>query len=346
MKNGIFKSGIRTFMMAFFGVIGLSIGLLVFIMMMGLISSTHPIEIQHYFAVNVLPNTKGVRKVESSSAPVVLQLNIMGVIGSDHLNSETIRQQLVASQEGALKNGRVKALFLHINSPGGTVVDSDNIYHAIKAYKEQYNVPVYAYVDGLCASGGMYIASAADKVYASDVSLIGSVGVLSPAFFNFTKLMEKIGVEALTLAEGKGKDELNPMRPWKPDEAKAFQEIQQNYYNAFVDIVTSARPNMSREKLIKDYGARVFPAKQAEEYGYIDGGNFSRNQALSELLKVIGIEDEYYQIVDLREDNWVNKLVSSQSAWLTGSVVHKIDLPIDIDPAFNGKFLYLYRTEK
>lgn len=64
---------------------------------------------------------------------------------------------------------------VYINTPGGTVVDADGIYRALLEYKTKYDVPIYAYIDGLCASGGMYVALAADKIFASDVSLIGSV---------------------------------------------------------------------------------------------------------------------------------------------------------------------------
>lgn len=345
MKNGIFTSGLRTFMMAFFGVIGLSLGFFAFLVILGTLSSSHSTEIDHRYTASVLPNSKGVRKIESSSAPVVLQINIKGIIGVDQVNSEAISAQLIESREGIFKNDRVKALFLHINTPGGTVADSDNIYRMIKTYKKQYQVPVYAYVDGLCASGGMYVASAADKVYASDVSLIGSVGVLSPSFFNVTKLMEKVGIESLSLSKGKGKDALNPVRPWKPDESKAFEAILGSYYDSFVDIVLNARPKMTREALVNTYGAELFPVKEAEEYGYIDGGNYSRDEALALLLNTIGIEDDYYQVLELRSDSWVNRLVSGESPLLTGTVCHKVQLPIDCDPAFNGQFLYLYRPQ-
>src|SRR5690606_9333623 len=137
--------------------------------------------------------------------------------GTESFNMNTFRAQLMESREGIFEKSPVVALLLHIQSPGGTVIDADGIYRAIKAYKAQHNIPVYAYVDGLCASGGMYIAAAADKIFASDVSLIGSVGVISPPTFNFTKTMEKLGIEALTLSAGIGKDDLNPFRPWKAD---------------------------------------------------------------------------------------------------------------------------------
>ena len=175
--------------------------------------------------------------VSSSTTPVILKVNVQGVIGIDDLTRHKFQELLTESREKSLKNDRVKAILLCIDSPGGTVSDADGIYNALKAYKKQFGVPVYAYVDGLCASGGMYIACAADKIYASDASLVGSIGVLFPAMFNFVKLMEKVGVDSKTLIAGKGKDEMNPFRTWKPDEGANYQKIVDDFYEIFVDVV-------------------------------------------------------------------------------------------------------------
>ncbi len=323
--------------------VGIAFGFILFTLIIGGISSSTTKDVDREFKVEVLPNADGVRKVLSKKSPVILQLNIDGVIGAEKLNMAKIREQLIESREGDLKNGRVKALFLHINTPGGTVVDSDGIYRAIKAYKEQFKIPVYAFVDGLCASGGMYVAAAADKVYANEVSLVGSVGVLGPSFMNFSGLIEKLGVHALTIAQGKGKDDMNPLRPWKPDEDKMYKEVIKYYYEMFVDIVSEARPEIGKQNLIDKYGAYVFPAAVAEKNGYIDGSNYSRNQVIKLLLKEIGVEDDYYQVVQLEDSNWVVRLFKNENPLLHGKMIHKLDLPEEIDPRLTGQFLYLYR---
>jgi len=346
MKKGITYSSYRTFCVAFSGAVGVFLGVLIIFSLIGAISTTTGREIERSYTLEIAPNTEGVRKVLSKKSPVVLQLYIAGLIGSERLNMQTVREQLQESREGDLKDDRVKAILLRINTPGGTVTDSDGIYRALLAYKEQYNVPIYAYVDGLCASGGMYVASAADKVFASEISLIGSVGVLSPAFLNFSKLIEKIGVEALTLSEGKGKDDMNPLRPWKPGEDEMYKSIIKYYYDHFVNLVVKARPQIGKEKLIQEYGASIFPAEKAKEYGFIDGDGYSRNQALKLLLKEIGIEDDYYQVVELKEENWVSRLFSGQSSLLEGTMKHKLELPQEFDPQLSGKFLYLYAPDR
>lgn len=350
MRESIFSSAIRSFFVALFAMIAISIGLIpLFIIsaaVIGALSEVSPTaEPETTYTQEIVANADGIRKVLSKDAPVILKLNINGVIGTDHLSMATIRRQLIESREKDLKDNRVKALLLYIDSPGGTVVDSDGIYHAIKAYKEKYKVPVYAYVDGLCASGGMYVACSADKVYASNVSLIGSVGVLSPSFLNFTKLINTLGVEALTLTAGKDKDLMNPLRPWRPGEQDSIQALIDYYYHDFVNTVASNRPGLDKEKLIKDYGANIFNAVQAEEYGYINAAGYSYEKTLKELVEAIGIKDDFYQVIQLEKKSWFSDLFKSELSLLKGNVTHRIQLTPDLDPNLMNQFLYLYRPE-
>jgi len=342
--HGIFFGSLHSFFAALMATLGVFVGLIVFFALFGGISATAKKEVDRTYDIKVLPNADNIRKVLSNKAPVILQLNIDGIIGTELLSMATIGNQLIESREGDLKDDRVKAILLHINTPGGTVIDSDGIYRLIKNYKEQYKVPVYAHIDGLCASGGMYVACAADKIYANDVSIIGSVGVLSsPSFLNFSKLLDTIGVQSLTISEGKGKDDMNPLRPWKPDEDATYKLIIKYYYEMFVNIVSTARPKIGKEKLIQDYGAGVFPAEIAKEYGYIDGNGTSRNEAVKMLLKEIGIEDDYYQLIQLDDTSWISKIFSSQNPILQGKVSHKLELPQELNPKLSGQALYLYR---
>lgn len=345
MRESIFSASLRAFFLALFGVIGFSIGLLVLIMLIGSLSETTDStpEISHKFSASIAPNAAGVRKSLSSSAPVILKVNIRGVIGVDTLDQHSIVQQLIESRERSLKDNRVKALLLHIDSPGGTVGDADGIYRAIKAYKEEHKVPVFAFVDGLCASGGMYVACAADKVYASEVSLIGSVGVISPPFLNFSQLIDKVGVQSMTLYEGKGKDNLNPLRPWRKGEEDNLKDVIAYYYNSFVDIVSANRPSLSKTKLVNDYGANIYPAALAKEYGYIDESGYNYSDTLKLLAKQIGIEDDYYQVIELHSTNWLSDLFSSEMNLLKGRMTHQIALTPETDPKLMNQFLYLYR---
>lgn len=344
MKHSIFYSAIRSFFITLFAMIGIGIGLIpvIFIFILAISGKDDSTELKSYFTSSVLTNAAGSRKVLPKTAPVILKINISGFIGNESLNMHSIREMLIESREGDFSDNRVKALFVHIDSPGGTVTDADGIYRAIKDYKKTYNVPVYGYVDGICASGAMYIASACDKIYSSDVSLVGSVGVISPAFFNFSGLMEKLGVESKTLFSGKGKDNLNPFRPWKSDEENNFKMIIDYFYNHFVNVVVSNRPEMNKTRLISDYGANVFPAEKAAEIGYIDGANQTIEEALSLLAKNIGIEDDYYQVVKMERKLSFTDLFNRGSPMIKGTLNHKLELPYGIDAKLTNQFLYLY----
>jgi protease IV len=344
MNDSLVSSAFRSFLKAFFGILGLLLGLLLILLLFSSLMSKSESEPESKYSVEILPNADGTRKALTKDAPVILQVDLVGVIGVDELTADKIRRLLVESREGSLKKDRVKAVLLRIETPGGTAIDADGIYHALMEYKKQHNVPIYAYVDGMCASGGMYAAVAANKIYASSASLVGSVGVITPPLFNVSQVLDKFNIKSLTLYAGKEKDELNPFRPWKPDEQAHMQNLIDYYYTEFVDIVTQNRPNLNKEKLINEYGAKVFPAPQAKELGYIDNGHAGYNETLQLLLKEIGIDDNYYQIVRLTNNDWFSTLFNSQSPLFSGKMKHEFLFSPEFNPAFANKALYLYTT--
>jgi ClpP class serine protease len=214
----------------------------------------------------------------------------------------------------------------------------------ILTYKERYHTPVVAYVEGLCASGGMYIASSADEIYSSPSGVIGSVGVITGPFFNVYDLMQKVGLQAKTITQGIDKDELNPTRPWKPDEGSTIGAITAFLYNRFVDVVTTGRPNINREKLVQEYGARVFNCVEAEKLGYIDHAMSSRDEALLSLLAKANIDPtQPYQVVTLSpKAPWVAELLSSQSPLFSGKIEHQF---IPFEASLRQQPCYLYQYE-
>lgn len=344
MKESIFYSGIRALFIAFFAVFGVMLAILLFTILIGALSTSTENTVKTVNTEEIMPNAEGKRELLSKETPVILQINVDGIIGTDELNHKSVKQQLIESREGTFKDNRVKGVLVHINTPGGTVFDADGIYRAIKEYKDKYKVPVYAFVDGLCASGGMYVASAADKINATDVSLIGSVGVVAPTFMNFAKLLDKIGVEALTLTAGTDKDAMNPFRVWKPGEERNYQDLINYYYDHFVNVVTENRPLVNKEKLIKDYGARVFDAPIAKDYGFIDSGNATLAETLKELVHASGIEEgKEYQVIKLEKKDWFSSLFSTSSVLFTGKIKHEISLIPELDSGLQNQFLYLYR---
>ncbi|MFA6118320.1 MAG: S49 family peptidase [Parachlamydiales bacterium] len=323
-KESIFISGIRSFINTLLGTAGIFIALMACIMIFAIFLGNEQKDALKN-KVEILPDLNGETKILSLKTPVVLQLDIHDIIGKS-FTYEDIYYQLIESRKSFLKNNRVKAILLHVNSPGGDAVDSDDIYKALKKYKEKYNIPIYAYIDGLCASGGFYISCAADKIYSSSNSIIGSVGSRIGPFFNFSKILENWGINSSTITDGKNKDMMNPFRPWVKDEDESLKEINEYIYNNFVDIVAKAR-NINKDLIIKEYGAKIFSSKKAKEIGYIDETDSSYEIVMTDLLNAAKIDlSKEYQVVTLKtKKTWFQPLVT-QTKCLIESIFSKFFL--------------------
>ena len=159
--------------------------------------------------------------------------------------------------------------------------------------------------------------------------------------FNVADAMTKYGVSALTLTEGKDKDALNPYRPWKPDEDASLKDIMAALYDQFLTIVADARPNLSKEALINTYGAHVFIAQQAAQYGYIDEWDVNYSKTVTHLAQAaqIGGKEEY-QVIQLTPPRpFFSDLAQSFTPIkVLNSFFGKGDTS-----ELNGKFLYYYQ---
>ncbi|MDP1608226.1 MAG: S49 family peptidase [Chlamydiales bacterium] len=343
-RESIFVSSLRGFFRCFFSVFGIVFGLLVASFLYSMLSSA-PIH-EEKTELSFLPDLEGQSKMLPTTAPAILQIDLHGVIGDLHgIQAEDIKQILMSSRTGLLSNDRVKGILLHIDTPGGEVTASDNIYQLIKSYKEKYHVPVFAFVNGLCASGGMYISSSTDQIFASPTSIIGSIGVIIGPFFNVADTMAKLGVASKTLTAGLDKDMMSPFRTWKPEEDASLKAILASMYNRFVDIVTANRPHVDKTKLVNEYGAHVFDVVKAQEIGYIDQANATYEQALAALLETAQIDPtKPYQVVELKPvQNWLKALVESKSSVLKGTIEHTFNWTNQPSYKLHDPFLYLYQ---
>jgi protease-4 len=342
-RESIFVSMIRSFCKAFFAVIALFLALFVVSIVYTLFSS--PYEPEEKTQIEILPDLNDELEVRPYNSPVVLQINISGVIGDPmKLDTNTIRNILVDANRGFLKN-RVKAILLYFNTPGGTVDDSDNIYRLLKAVKEKYKIPIYGYVEGLCASGGMYVSCAADKMYASPTSIIGSVGVIMGPFFNVIEGLNRIGVTSQTITQGLDKDMMSPFRPWKPDEDASLRAIMSFSYQRFVDLVSATHPRMNKELLITQYGANVFDGPNAEQRGYIDVADAEYKMALSDLMAAANIDPTRpYQVLQLMPRlNLFSQISSKATALFTGKIEHHFNLGQTTPSFLKDQIAYFYK---
>ncbi len=204
--------------------------------------------------------------------PVVAVVRLSGVISdrSGISRSGLSAAGLVTVLETAFKMPNLKAVALAINSPGGSPVQSSLIGKRIRALAEEHEVPVIAFAEDVAASGGFWLACAADEIYADDSSVIGSIGVIS-AGFGFQNAIKKLGVERRVYTAGEMKSTLDPFLREKPDDIERLAELQHDVFNAFKEMVRERRKdklNASEDEL---FTGAFWTGRRALEMGLIDG---------------------------------------------------------------------------
>jgi protease-4 len=162
-----------------------------------------------------------------------------------------------------------KGLLLYINSPGGGVYESDELYYKIQDYKQKTDRPVYVYMGSMAASGGYYISAPADKIYANRNAWTGSIGVIVGTLFDVSEFLEKHGIKATEITSGKNKAMGGYFEPMTPEQRAIYQSMVDEAYEQFVDIVAEGRA-MSVEDVKKIADGRVLTAAQAKEAGLVD----------------------------------------------------------------------------
>ncbi|HAV22612.1 MAG TPA: signal peptide peptidase SppA [Bacteroidetes bacterium] len=164
-------------------------------------------------------------------------------------------------------NRGVKAIVFRIESPGGGVSASQEIYEEVKKTRDS-GTPVVVSMGSVAASGGYYVACGADKIVANPGTLTGSIGVIFQ-FLQFEDLMKKLGVEASTFKSGELKDIGSPFRKTTPQERAYFQQLVEDVYQQFVDVV--AKERKLKESFVRKYAdGRVFSGRQAVAWGFVD----------------------------------------------------------------------------
>lgn len=211
----------------------------------------------------------------------------------------------------AAADSRVKGLVLRIRSPGGGVAASETLYHLVADWKQQTQRPVVAFVQGVAASGGYYVAMAADRVMAHPSSVTGSIGVIMPGF-NVSGLMERFGVADQSLTSGAFKDSGSSLRPMRDDERAQLQSVIDDLHSSFVDVVDRGRPGLDRSSVEKLSDGRIFSARQALAAGLIDEiGHL--DDAIERLRQLAGVASA--RVVSYREAGQpVNNIYSDISS--------------------------------
>lgn len=188
----------------------------------------------------------------------------------------------------AEKDG-VKGLLLKINSPGGTAAASQSVYSELQRLRKQSKVRIVAAMGDVAASGGYYIASAADKVFANPATLTGSIGVIAQ-FTQVQGLFSKLGLSTTVIKSGKYKDIGSPYRATTPDERALFQRLINDTYEDFLQAVSKGR-HLPVEQVRKLADGRIYTGNQAYKLKLVDGlGDY--NVALADLEKMLQLGED------------------------------------------------------
>lgn len=194
-------------------------------------------------------------------------VQLSGVIAD---GEDASANNVVAGLRKAFENDKSAAVILGINTPGGSPVQSAYINNEIKRLREEYPAkPIYAVVSDICASGGMYVAVAADKIFANEASIVGSIGVRMDGF-GLQGAIEKLGIERRLLTAGEHKALLDPFSPENPVEKRHVQTMLDDIHQEFIDVVKEGRGDRLADDP-KLFTGLFWTGTKAIELGLVDG---------------------------------------------------------------------------
>jgi serine protease SohB len=228
--------------------------------------------------------------------PLVSVVRLDGAIGSAaglgrrSLNLSSLELPL----RRAFSKRCVDAVALVINSPGGSPVQSALIAERIRQWAEEKELPVYAFTEDVAASGGYWLACAADEIYANPMSIVGSIGVIA-ATFGFPELLEKIGVERRVYTQGDNKSMLDPFKPENPEDVTRLLELQKDIHGQFKAYVKARRDGKLKgaDKVL--FNGDVWTGERALKKGLIDGLGSMRSvmrEKLGDKVKFIQVQPQ------------------------------------------------------
>ena len=212
-------------------------------------------------------------------------IDMQGVISSDEVSADMV----VSGLQSAFEDKRTQGVILRINSPGGSPVQAGQIHDEIKRLRAKYPAtPLYVVVDDICASGGYYVAAAADKIFVDKASIVGSIGVLMDGF-GFTKAMDKLGVERRLLTAGENKGFLDPFSPADPEQEAYARTMLEEIHQQFIDVVRKGRGKRLKETPDM-YSGLVWSGARSIELGLADAYG-SADYVAREIIKADNIID-------------------------------------------------------
>ena len=265
--------------------------------------------------------------------PVVAVLTLNGVIGQmgglrRGLSIGSIEKRL----DSAFSVRRLVAVAVSINSPGGAPVQSDLIAKRLRDLATEKDIPVFAFIEDVAASGGYWLACAGDEIYACNSSIVGSIGVVSGGF-GFTDLIGKLGIERRLYTSGEKKAMNDPFGPEKPSEVKHLKALQKDIHNDFISMVKINRGERLNGAHNKLFTGAYWTGRQALELGLIDGIGDIRNVMREKFGKNIR-----FKFFD-ENRSWLQRRLSTQNQFISGKG-NDLGFARDLVVAIEERFLW------
>jgi len=238
-------------------------------------------------------------------ATKIAVITVQGIINGE------LAQDIYSQLQTARKDGRVKGLIIRVNSPGGTISGSDEIYNEILKYRGEEEKPVVAFMQGVAASGGYYTSVACDTIVAEPTAITGSVGVIAGHFVLQELLEQKLGIKPAIIKSGEKKDWPSLFRPFTEEQRQYIQEkLITPAYNRFVQVVADGRESLTLDDVKRLADGSIYGAEEAlaekliDKIGYLD-------EAIEQVKSLAGIEKA--QVVEYRKPFSLSYLLSSRS---------------------------------
>jgi len=204
-------------------------------------------------------------------APIVPVVRLSGVIGAvTPLRQGLTLAGVAKTIEKAFEVKRARAVALVINSPGGSPVQSRQIYSRIRQLADEKNIPVLVFVEDVAASGGYMIACAGDEIFCDPSSILGSIGVIGGGF-GFQDLIKKVGIERRLYTSGDNKGSLDPFLPEKPEEVERLKAIQREIHDTFIGLVKTSRGARLKADASYLFSGEYWAGERAVALGLADG---------------------------------------------------------------------------
>ncbi|HFU2438205.1 TPA: signal peptide peptidase SppA [Enterococcus faecium] len=294
-------------------------------------------------ASNVLEEGDSTQKIVKLSVDGTIAAGgSSGLFASEGYNHKNFMEQLKAIEE----DPTVKGIFLEVNSPGGGVYESAEIAKKLDTIRKEHDIPMYVSMKNMAASGGYYISAQADKIFATEETVTGSIGVIMSGL-NYSGLLEKLGVEDTTVKSGALKDMGSGTRPETKEEEAVLQAYIDSAYSRFVAIVSEGR-NKSEEEVKKNADGRIYDGVQAKEVGLVDELGFPED-ALKAMRKEQQLEDaelvEYSSTPSGFASTWLGSKLAEFQGLKPSETSQILSVLENLGTAESPKAMYYYGGE-